>query len=261
MSDSRNIFDLLQLDLLGGRLYERSSEDAILSDDSGSDEEYLPSGSGESDHSDDQDLDTESTEEPDSGDDNDAESHGHDSASDGPKTYKGKDGSSWSATPPPTSRVPARNIIRGPVEKVLHADHVAYVDDMFRLYITNDIVKEIVVHTNKEGQRRTTEKGKPADRWIMTDETEMSALLGILLTLGHMKQNNVDSDQIWSKEYGIQIVRCAMSQNRFKELLVTIRFDDKTTRGRRRANDKFAPIRNIWGSFHVEADMSFTYDH
>ena len=37
-----------------------------------------------------------------------------------------------------------------------------------------------------------------------------------------------------------------MPKNRFVTLLRHLRFEDKSTRSTRRAQDKFAPIRNIW---------------
>jgi len=49
-----------------------------------------------------------------------------------------------------------------------------------------------------------------------------------------------------------------MSQNRFLFVVYCLRFDDSTTRARRRANDKLAPIRNIYDKFVVACEANYT---
>ena len=92
-----------------------------------------------------------------------------------------------------------------------------------------------------------TEKGKCV--WKEADETEIWALIGILITVGYLKQTMVDTDMLWSKQYGPPTIRAAMSQHRFHELMGMIRFDDKETRSVRREKDKFAAFRDVWETF------------
>lgn len=74
----------------------------------------------------------------------------------------------------------------------------------------------------------------------------MRAFFGLILTAGHLKQNNTNYITLWSKKYGSPIFRGTMSLSRFKLLLRFIRFDDKDTRSIRRSTDKLAPIRDIF---------------
>lgn len=49
-----------------------------------------------------------------------------------------------------------------------------------------------------------------------------------------------------------------MSKNRFEFLLNCLRFDDKSTREERKAQDKFAPIREIWDLFIQNCNKNYT---
>ena len=92
---------------------------------------------------------------------------------------------------------------------------------------------------------------RPKSDWKTTDDTDIWALIGIMFTYGHLKQNMVDVDTIWSTSYGAPVIQCAMSRTRFRELMNALRVDDKATRSDRRARDKFAPIRDLWNEFEV----------
>jgi hypothetical protein len=106
------------------------------------------------------------------------------------------------------------------------------------------MVKEIVNFTNKEAKVVTsTKKLKP---WHDTDEVEIRAFFGLLLTAGHLKSNHMSFEVLWDSMYGPTIFRATMGRNRFKALLRFIRYDDKSTRSVRRSKDKLAPIREIW---------------
>ena len=70
-------------------------------------------------------------------------------------------------------------------------------------------------------------------------------ILGLLITACHLKNNHHTVPALWNSKYGPSIFRATMSKNRFKELLLFLRFDDKSTRSERRKNDKLAPIRDV----------------
>ena len=80
---------------------------------------------------------------------------------------------------------------------------------MFKLFITDDIVHQIVLHTYSYGRSNNA-------TWVDTDSIEVRALIGVLIIAGMMKQNMVDMDVIWSNDYGIPKIRQCMSRNRFK---------------------------------------------
>lgn len=112
-------------------------------------------------------------------------------------------------------------------------------EDAFFLFFNDFIFSEIVKYTNIEAVNNTKD-------WKPVDVIEMRAFFGLLLTAGHLKQNNTNYITLWSKKYGSPIFRATMSLVRFKSLLRFIRFDDKTTRSVRRATDKLAAIREIF---------------
>lgn len=123
---------------------------------------------------------------------------------------------------------------------VLPSDtHIENPEDAFFLYFNDFIFTEIVKYTNIEAERNV-------QKWKVVDVIEMRAFFGLLLTAGHLKQNNTSYVTLWSKKYRSPIFRATMSLDRFKLLLRFIRFDDKETRATRRATDKLAAIRNIF---------------
>ena len=63
---------------------------------------------------------------------------------------EGKDGTRWNRHPPPIGRVAAINLC-GPVQKVIHADHISDETEMFKLYINEEVVSMITAFTNLEG--------------------------------------------------------------------------------------------------------------
>lgn len=112
-------------------------------------------------------------------------------------------------------------------------------EDAFFLYFNDFIFTQIVKYTNIEAENNIKD-------WKPVDIVELRAFFGLLLTAGHLKQNNTNYITLWSKLYGSPIFRATMSLCRFKLLLRFIRFDDKKTRSIRRATDKLAPIRDIF---------------
>ena len=56
-------------------------------------------------------------------------------------------------------------------------------------------------------------------------------------------------DELWSPETGRAIFMATMTLQRFRQIMRYLRFDDKTTRAVRVANDKLAAIRDIWDMF------------
>ena len=103
----------------------------------------------------------------------------------------------------------------------------------------------IVEHTNTEATRIYEEK-RPGSIWKPTDQTEIMAYIGLVMAAGHLKQNHLSIEKLWNKKYGSPIFRATMPEYRFRALSRFIRFDDKSTRAIRRAEDKLAPIRQVF---------------
>ena len=66
------------------------------------------------------------------------------------------------------------------------------------------------------------------------------------MAAGHLKQRHLCVEKMWHKKYGSPIFRATMPEYRFYALSRFIRFDDKSTCTARRAEDKLAPIREIF---------------
>ena len=117
--------------------------------------------------------------------------------------------------------------------------------DSFELFITSVILNDIVKFTNQEAESVYRMENKKST-WKPCDEVEISALIGLLITAGHLKFNHQTVSALWNPKYGPPIFRATMSRERFKDLIVFHRFDDKSTRSERSEKDKLAPIRDVW---------------
>ena len=60
---------------------------------------------------------------------------------------------------------------------------------------------------------------------------------------------NMSVSNIFSTNYGPELIRGTMSRDRFKEILKYIRFDMRESRSHRLQNDKFALISTVWNRF------------
>ena len=58
--------------------------------------------------------------------------------------------------------------------------------------------------------------------------------------------------------YSRQIYTASMTQDRFKNILRLIRFNDTCTRNERRANDKLAPLREVISIFATNCRNSYS---
>lgn len=204
---------------------------------------------------DDDDLNTSDTESDSEGDhesiaseDSDTQSSSDDETETTRSTtvFTAKNGQQWNSTFEETGKTRAHNIMKTRLNKVVLPPGVILEtpEDAFNLFITDQIVNDIVAFTNNEARRVTKDNNlKP---WNDTDVVEMRAFFGLLLAAGHLKSNHQSYEVLWGSMYGPPIFRATMGRNRFKSLLRYIRFDDKLTRTARRSKDKLAPIRDIW---------------
>ncbi|XP_051158566.1 piggyBac transposable element-derived protein 4-like [Leptopilina boulardi] len=120
-------------------------------------------------------------------------------------------------------------------------------------FYLEEMLKETVICTNirllyKRNNNNATEKGNNEDTTI----PKIRALFGILYMAGVLQMSRTNLQELWSNSdtTAPQFFRLVMSQNRFKVLLSTLRFDNIETREERRALDKLAPIRKIFDDFN-----------
>lgn len=156
--------------------------------------------------------------------------------------FVGKDGTQWYSIPKPQRRIPARNIIRCPLNKVNLPPGKQIEDPLeaIELYLNDEIFDSIVKFTNLYAV--TTNQ----NAWRPTNVTEIRAYVGLLITAGTKKEANTEIAEFWSSRYGCPIFRATMSRNRFMEISKNLRFDDKSTRSIRQQKDKLAPVRDLF---------------
>jgi len=121
------------------------------------------------------------------------------------------------------------------------------------------MLTEIVTWTNQKIENvKTSYTSKPGFLY-KTSVTEIRAFIGILLFLGATKSSKESTASVWAKDgTGKPICVAAMSERRFLFLVYCLRFDDSTTRARRIANDKLAPIHNIHDKFVAACEANYT---
>lgn len=118
--------------------------------------------------------------------------------------------------------------------------------DCIRLFITEPIIRIITSSTNIyiARVRHLFERDRDAR---LTDEREISALIGILFLIGTLRSSRKNAAQLWdnSKGSGVEACYLSMSEKRFRFLLRCLRFDDVRDRRERETIDKLAAIREI----------------
>lgn len=77
---------------------------------------------------------------------------------------------------------------------------------------------------------------------------ELQAFLGLAIIRGVTKGKNEPLCSFWNSTYGPSIFRETISRTKYFLILKLLRFDSKDTRESRKANDKFAPIRDVWNT-------------
>nr|CAI5826278.1 unnamed protein product [Callosobruchus analis] len=143
------------------------------------------------------------------------------------KVIYGKNRYKWYCKPfiQKNTRTLQKNIVLrlpGPKGATARSAHTEY--EAWKLFFTDDILSEILVHTTEEINRTKT-KFFSEQRYIdVTNKTELEALFGLLYASGALKDNHVDVEELWSKQYGPPIFRATMSKNRFSFLIKNLRY-------------------------------------
>ncbi|XP_055850551.1 piggyBac transposable element-derived protein 4-like [Episyrphus balteatus] len=127
----------------------------------------------------------------------------------------------------------------------------------FQLFITDDILSEVVQWTNAEINVRKKDLVSSTAQTRETDLDETKALVGVLCLTAVSKSNHLTSDELFDCSYSGSRYVSIMTKARFKFLLSCLRFDDKAVR-LRICNDKFASIRKIWDMFIQKCRQNYT---
>ncbi|CAF1177060.1 unnamed protein product [Rotaria sordida] len=173
-----------------------------------------------------------------------------------------KNGVSWSSQKTQAAgRLRTMNILK---RKSGSITSIQTIVDAFRLFITEDILNEIVMQTNKyakrfidqENQRRLNNRNnhKQPVKWKQLDYIELEAFLGLLIQAGAEFSHHQSLVELWDISRSRPIYHATMSLERFKNLLRFLRFDD---RQRRAKSDRLASIRYVFQSFTKQLPRHF----
>lgn len=127
----------------------------------------------------------------------------------------------------------------------------------WRLFFTTDILYDIVTHTNQ-----CIQKVRPnftRERYAKdTTRDELEAFIGLLYMADFLSASHLNLYDLWATDVsGVEFFRNCMNLKRFKFLIKVIRFDDATTRLQRKAQDKVAPIRDLFDTLVEKCKANF----
>jgi hypothetical protein len=111
----------------------------------------------------------------------------------------------------------------------------------FELIIDEYIIESIAHFTNEFASEHL---------WIELNlnRTELLAFIAILFARGVFCPNT-PLNELWSKKYGIPVIKDLMSRDRFRLIKTCLRFDSKTNRPLNSSTDRFKLIRPVWERF------------
>ncbi|XP_022825805.1 uncharacterized protein LOC111355922 isoform X1 [Spodoptera litura] len=128
---------------------------------------------------------------------------------------------------------------------------------IFNLFITDEIVSEIVKWTNVEMSSKRQNKRKISATERDTTNLEIRAFIGILVLTAAMKDNHLSVNELFDPTFSGTRYISVMSKQRFEFLISCLRMDDKSLRPALRPNDPFIPIRNVWDLFIKQCRMNY----
>src|SRR6267154_3333736 len=139
----------------------------------------------------------------------------------------------WSTVVPRPRRAAPENIVTNArLGEPAAGIHPADIKEALQLFITDDMINKIILHTNEKGD------GRFPGVWKATDDSEIRAFIGLLLLAGVNHMKNKDAREMWDEESGLLRFKATMSYERFQDLLFCLRFDDFQTREERREADR-----------------------
>jgi hypothetical protein len=125
----------------------------------------------------------------------------------------------------------------------------------FELCFDDAMIKEIVIWTNRKIENVKTSYTIKPGFLCNTSVTEIRALMSILLFVVATKSSKESTASIWAQDgTGKPIFIAAISQKRLLFFVHCLRIDSSTTR----AEDKLAPIRNMYDKFVAACEASYT---
>lgn len=164
--------------------------------------------------------------------------------------YTAKSGMIWYKQPFLRTRRMKRNILNTKPGITQHSADANTILETFNLFLTPEIKDIICLHTNQEasrcydiwnGKNPTNQK-----QWTPFERDELDCFLGVLIKAGALRCRKESTKEMWTTNTSIRraFFTASLSRNRFEEISIFLRFDDKSTRAERRENDKLAQHLN-----------------
>jgi len=161
-----------------------------------------------------------------------------------------KGDSYWSKYPPQSDTRTFSESCQGPALGAL----LVTPKDAWELFISDNIIDEIVQCTNFGGQRAASTKGKV---WQKVTKEELNAFIGLSLLIGLERNGDVPVRELFMDPLHNPLFRATMSVGRYEDLHGCMQFDDKKTRVLREASDHLAAFRNVWDMFLINCRKGF----
>lgn len=127
----------------------------------------------------------------------------------------------------------------------------------FELFITDEIIQELVQWTNVEISKKRTEQ-MTSLTFADTNAFEIKAFIGILTLSAAMKDNHLSTVELFDSSFTGSRYVAVMSRDRFDFIVRCLRMDDNTLRPDRRQQDPFIPVRKVWDLFISQCKMNYS---
>ncbi|KAF2885910.1 hypothetical protein ILUMI_20263 [Ignelater luminosus] len=119
--------------------------------------------------------------------------------------------------------------------------------DFFKLFVTDEVITQMVVKANRCGEQCLAKNNKPKSctrKWIPSDNTEMEKFLGLFLWMGLSKMPTLRSYWRKTRLYSNDISKI-LSRNRFELFLATWHFSDNPSVENDRPRKLSSLIKNL----------------
>ncbi|XP_026079604.1 uncharacterized protein LOC113056899 [Carassius auratus] len=161
-----------------------------------------------------------------------------------------KGDSYWSKYPPQNETVTSSQSCSGPAP----GSSVETPKDAWELFMSENIIDEILQCTNLGGLRAALAKGKV---WQKITKEELKAFIGLSLLIGAERSCDVPIRELFMDPLQNPLYRATMSVGRYQDLHRFLQFDNKKTRVAREASDHMAAFRNVWDLFLINCRKRF----
>lgn len=169
--------------------------------------------------------------------------------------YTAKSGLQWNKVPIVTTRRRQKNIVNARPGITDYSKDSNTVLDIFNLFLTTEMKDIICRYTNEEAVRYfdnwNTKNPNNRKIWSVLEIDELDSFLGVLIKAGALRCRKESTREMWSTNTSIRrsFFTAALPRDRFEQISIFLRFDDKETRAERKEQDKLAAISDIWNMF------------